>query len=108
MLGLFKRGSEAAPKMETLNSPATLCAGRMEYPCVIRQASRARMTIVLSRTANIAGSVIVVDHVRGLALDARIDAIKGLEVGLDITASHNLAGLVPARLSRARDLWKRS
>jgi len=52
--------------------------------------------------------VIVVDHVRGLALDARIGAIKGLEVVLDITASHNLAGLVPARLSRARDIWKRS
>lgn len=79
----------------------------MEYPCVIRQASKTRMAISVSRAANIAGAVIVVDHTRGLALDARIGTIKGQDVVLDITASHNLAGLVPARLSRARDIWKR-
>lgn len=108
MFALFKRGAATAHTMETLNTPATLCAGGMEYACVIRQASKERMSVSLSRAANISGGVIVVDHVRGLAFEARIVAFKGLEVSLEITASHRLGGLVPARLSRARDIWKRA
>lgn len=94
--------------METLNTAATLCAGRMEYACVIRQASKERMSVLISRAANISGAVIVVDHARGLAFEARITAFKGQDVSLEIAASHKLGGLVPARLSRARDIWKRT
>ena len=108
VFALFKRSAVTASAMETLNTPATLCAGRMEYPCVIRQASKERMSVSINRAANISGAVIVVDHARGLAFDGRIGTIRGQDVTLDITASHKLGGLVPARLGRARDIWKRA
>ena len=94
--------------METLNTPATLCTGGMEYPCTIRQASSEQIVASVYRAANISGTVIVVDHARGLAFDARISTIKAQDVTLDIIASHKLGGLVPARLGRARDIWKRA
>lgn len=94
--------------METINAKGTVCAGRMDIPCRIHKASKSRIVLVLERNTGLSGTVVVVDHKRGLAFDATVASSRERELTLDVRASHNLAGLVPARLSRARDIWKRS
>lgn len=108
MFGLFKRASGAADQMETINAKGTVCAGGMELPCRIRKGSSSRMVVLMDRSGGLSGNVIIVDHQRGMAFDARVASMREREVTLDVRASHNLAGLVPARLSRARDIWKRA
>lgn len=108
MFGLFGRSARGASKMETVNGRGTICASGLEYPCVIRKASEKALVAVLDRAVSLSGTVLIVDHKRGLALDATLSATKGNELTFDVRRSHDLRGLVPARLSRARDLWKRA
>lgn len=108
VFGLFKRASGAADQMESLNSKGTICAAGMEIPCRIRKASDSKMIVHLDRKAGLSGNVLVVDLKRHMAFDATIGTSQDNELTLSVRASHNLAGLVPARLSRARDLCKRS
>lgn len=107
MFGLFKRAKDAASKTEAVNGKGTLCAGCIECPCIIRTVSGKRLVVTLLRQQAVNGDVVLVDHKRALALDASVSALKGNEVTLDVRASHPLGGLVPARLSRARDIYKR-
>lgn len=108
VFGLFKRASGTTEKMETINAKGTICAGRMEIPCRIQKASASRMVVLVERHTGVSGNVVVVDQLRGLAFDASLASSRERELTLDLRASHNLAGLVPARLSRARDIWKRA
>lgn len=108
MFGLFKRASGAADQMEGLNTKGMVCASGMEIPCRIRKASDSKMVVILDRKAGVSGNVLVVDLQRSMAFDATITGAQEREMTLSLRASHNLAGLVPARLSRARDLCKRS
>ena len=108
MFGLFGRSARGASKMETVNGRGTICANGLEYPCLIRKASDKTLIAVLDRGGSVSGPAIIVDHKRALALDASVAATKGHELTFDVRRSHDLRGLVPARLSRARDLWKRS
>lgn len=108
MFGLFGRSAQGASKLETVNGRGTLCNNGVEFPCVIRKASAQTLIVTLDRGRSLSGATIVVDHKRGLAFDATIGSSKRQELTLDVSRSHDLRGLVPARLSRARDLWKRS
>ena len=108
MFGLFKRASGAADQMETLNTKGTVCAAGMEISCRIRKGSASKMVVLLDRKTGLSGNVLVVDQDRGMAFDATITNAQERELTLAVRASHNLGGLVPARLSRARDIWKRS
>lgn len=65
------------------------------------------MIVLLERNSSVAGAVIIVDHKHGTAMDAKIEQVKGQELMLGIHSRTNLGGLVPARLGRARDIWKR-
>lgn len=94
--------------MEAVNAKGTICAGRMEYPCRIRLASDTQVVVLLERNSSVSGNVIVVDHKNGTAMDAKVGQVKGQELTLSVHATTNLAGLVPARLGRARDIWKRT
>ena len=108
MLGLFKRASGATDQMKALNTRGMVCAGRLELACRIHKASDSRMVVQLERPSAVSGHVVVVDLQRGLAFDAAIVSSRAREMVLDVRTRHNLAGLVPARLSRARDIWKRA
>lgn len=94
--------------MKALNTRGVVCAGRMELSCRIQKASASRMVVQLERHSAVSGNVVVVDLQRGFAFDAAIVTSRERELMLDVRTRHNLAGLVPARLSRARDIWKRS
>lgn len=108
MLGLFKRiGSPARPQLPATGK-GVLCQGKLECGVHIRKASARQMVVVLERAYHFSGPLIVVAYASGLAIDATLSMVRGNELCLDVHASHALHGLVPARLSRARDLWKRA
>lgn len=107
MFGLFRKAPVPRGAVETLNSRGTLCTGKIELPCTLRRISGRELHLTLDHRARIRGGAVVVDHKRALALDVKVVSIKGNEVAVHISARHKLAGLVPARLSRARDIWKR-
>lgn len=106
VFGLFKRGDDKSP-LKAINGRGTVLAGQMEYPCRLRAGSDTRLEITLDRAAGLSGSAVVVDLERGLALDVTVTAAKAGDVSFDVGRSHDLRGLVPARLSRARDVFNR-
>lgn len=106
MFGLFKRGEGSSP-LKPLSGRGTVATGQMELPCRLKAASQTRLEVSLERGSGLSGTMIVVDHARGLALDVRVSQSRGSDVTFDIIKSHSLQGLVPARLSRARDIYSR-
>ncbi len=106
MFGLFKRGGNAS-SLKALAGHGTVLTGQMELPCRLKAASDSRLDVGLERGSGLSGAMIVVDHTRGLALDVRVAQAKGSDITFDIVRSHDLRGLVPARLGRARDLYNR-
>lgn len=108
MFGLFGRKSETNSQMQAVNAKGIVCAGVMECACHIRQSSKEKMVVALERAMQVSGAVVIVDLVNGLAYDATITGIKGVVVNADIVKRHDLKGLVPARLGRARDLYNRA
>lgn len=107
MFGLFGRKGDASSTMASVNAKGVVSAGGIEYSCRIRRRSDERMTLTLDRLVPLSGAVIVVDLKEGLAFDAMVAESKGADLTLSIRKKHDLRGLVPARLSRARDLFSR-
>ncbi len=106
MFGLFKRG-ESASSLKPISGRGTVMTGQMDLPCRLKAASDKRLEVALERGTGVSGAMIVVDHARGLAMDVKVAQAKGAEVSFEIVRSHDLRGLVPARLSRARDVYNR-
>lgn len=90
-----------------MSGRGTVIAGAMEWPCRLCAGSETRLEVRLERGSGLSGKMIVVDHARGLALDVRVAQSKGADVTFDVVGSHDLRGLVPARLGRARDIYNR-
>ena len=76
--------------------------------CRLRQRNGNQLDIQIDRGGVPLGPVIVVDLDNGMAMEARLISSKGQDVRLEIQGCHNLKGLVPARLGRAREVWKRA
>ncbi len=106
MFGLFKRGDGKSP-LKSLSGRGTILSGQMEWPCRLKAGSDQRLDVVLERGVGLSGALVVVDHSRGMALDVRVAQSKGTDITFDIVRSHDLRGLVPARLGRARDIYNR-
>ena len=105
MFGLFKRG-ESAP-LKSLSGRGTVLMGRMEFACRLRAGSSGRVDVLLERATPLNGAMILVDYERGLAMDVSVLGTKGPDVSFRVERTHDLKGLVPARLGRAREVYNR-
>ena len=50
----------------------------------------------------------LVDLKNAFAMEATVISARGNEVRVQVQSRHDLKGLVPSRLGRARDVWKRA
>ncbi len=80
----------------------------LELPCVIVDQSAGGLRVRLDRGFALAGSVIVIDLVRGMAIECQVAWSKGLEAGLKQSGQTSLRGLVPSRFAAAREAFLRA
>ena len=79
-----------------------------ETPCLIVDQSESGLRIRLDRAVGLPGVIVVVDLVAGTACEASVTWATGHDVGLKCSIRQTpLNGLVPARLTAARDAWMR-
>lgn len=79
-----------------------------ELPCLIVEQSAGGLRIRLDRGFTLTGSVIVIDLARGMAIDSAVMWSKGSEAGLKQSGQTSLRGLVPSRLTAAREAFRRA
>jgi hypothetical protein len=91
-----------------VNARGVVSAPGLEMFCVIADLSAGGMKLRLDRTAALPAEVVVVDVGQGVAYPAAVVWQKGQEAGLKQTGAASLRGLVPARLTLARDAWVRA
>ena len=80
----------------------------LELGCTIVDVSDQGMRIRLSRNLALPDEVIVVEVGAGLAHEGRVVRRQGVEAGLKRLRQTRLGGLVPARLTAAREAWLRA
>jgi len=90
------------------NARGLVVAPGLELPCVIVDQSGTGLRIRLERSFSLPSGVIVIDLVRGVAIEATLAWSKGLEHGLKQSGQASLRGLVPSRLAPAREAFRRA
>ncbi|MFA4894608.1 PilZ domain-containing protein [Brevundimonas sp.] len=90
------------------NARGVVVAPGLELPCVIVDQSAGGLRVRLDRGFALAGSVIVIDLVRGMAIECQVAWSKGLEAGLKQSGQTSLRGLVPSRFAAAREAFLRA
>lgn len=93
---------------QAANARGVVVAPGLELPCLIVDQSAGGVRIRLGRSFALTGNVIVIDLVRGMAIEGRVAWSKGLEVGLKQTGQTSLRGLVPSRFAAAREVFRRA
>lgn len=92
-----------------IDSRGLILGDGQETPCLIVDQSDGGLRIRLDRAMGLPGLVVVVDLVAGTACEATVSWASGHEVGLKCSIRQTpLTGLVPARLTAARDAWMRN
>jgi hypothetical protein len=99
-----RRGEQRSPA----NARGVVVAPGLEVTCRITDASAHGLRLRLDRNLALPPSVIVVDIAAGLAYEGDVAWRKGLEAGLKVRAEARLRGLIPSRLTAARDAWLRA
>lgn len=98
-----------AEPRRAVNARGVLVAPGLEMICLIMDLSAAGLRVRLDRQMSLPRTVMLVDIVAGTACEAQVAWSKGLEAGLKCASkSTALSGLVPARLTHARDAWLRA
>lgn len=87
---------------------AVVLAGSMELNAVIADESPSGLKLRLERPLALPRTLTVVDVAAGTAAAATLAWQKGIEVGLRRGALASLRGLIPSRLTSARDAWRRA
>lgn len=90
------------------NARGIVVAPGLELPCLIVDRSASGLRLRLNRGLALPRAVTVVDIAAGLALDAEVAWSKGVEAGIKVRGQAKLRGLVPARVTQARDAWLRA
>ncbi|MEH6664519.1 MAG: PilZ domain-containing protein [Brevundimonas sp.] len=106
---IFKpRDDRRAEPRRVINAPGVVVAPGLEMGCALLDESKGGLRIRLQRDVPLPEAVVVVDIPAGLAREGRIVWRKGHEAGLKIRETARVAGLVPQRLTAARDAWLRA
>lgn len=92
----------------TVNARGVVSAPGVETACVIVDLSDHGMRLRLDRSAALPEQVTVIDVAEGVAYPAAVVWQKHQEAGLRSTGAQSLRGLVPARLTGAREAWMRA
>ena len=87
---------------------AVVVAPGLELSCLIIDRSRAGLRLRLDRSLALPARVQVIDIARAIALEAEVVWRKGQEAGLKQGGESSLRGLIPSRLSSARDAFLRA
>lgn len=90
------------------NTRAIVVAPGLELACLIVDHSATGLRLRLDRNLALPDQVQVIDISRALALEADVVWRKGQEVGLKQRGQSSLRGLIPSRLSAARDAFQRA
>lgn len=90
------------------NVAGVVVAPGLEVGCIIIDVSDSGMRLRLSRNLALPEQVIVVEIGAGLAHEAKVVRRDGHEAGLKRSGQAKLGGLVPARLTQAREAWLRA
>lgn len=81
----------------------------LEMTCLIVDQSSAGLKLRLDRGLALPRDVMIIDIALGMATEVQVAWQKGQEAGLKRSgASLSLRGLVPSRLTGARDAWRRA
>jgi len=91
-----------------VNARGVVSGPGLEMFCVIADLSDGGMKLRLDRGTPLPREVVVIDVAQGVAYPASLVWQKGQEAGLKQTGATSLRGLVPARLTAARDAWMRA
>lgn len=102
------RPERRAEPRRPANVAGVVVAPGLEVGCVIVDVSATGMRVRLSRNLSLPEAVVVVEIGAGLAHEARVVRRDGHEAGLKISGQSRLGGLVPARLTQAREAWLRA
>lgn len=92
----------------TANARAVVVAPGLELPCLIVDHSVTGLRLRLDRKLALPAHVQVIDIARAVVLDAEVVWLKGQEAGLKQRGQASLRGLVPSRLTAARDAFLRA
>lgn len=87
---------------------AVVVAPGFELSCLLIDQSAQGGRIRLDRNLVLPKSVMVIDIIQGVAIEAQVAWQKGQEAGLKRTGQASLRGLIPSRLSEARTAWMRA
>ncbi|WP_374385621.1 PilZ domain-containing protein [Brevundimonas sp.] len=90
------------------NARGVVSAPALEMACLIMDLSAAGMRLRLDRSAALPREVVVIDVAEGLAYPGVVAWQKGQEAGIKQAGPTSLRGLVPARMTAARDAWLRA
>lgn len=102
------RPERRAEPRRVANVAGVVIASGLEVGCVIVDLSVGGMRVRLSRNLALPEQVVVIEIGAGLAHDVRVVRRDGHEVGLKRSGQTRLGGLVPARLTQAREAWLRA
>ena len=102
------RPERRAEPRRAANLAGVVVASGLEVGCVIVDVSDNGMRVRLSRNLSLPEQVTVVEIGAGLAHEARVIRRDGHEAGLKRQGQTRLGGLVPARLTQAREAWIRA
>lgn len=90
------------------NARGVVVASGLELPCVIADASNGGLRVRLDRALALPSQVTVIDVGAGQAIETRVAWRQGQETGLKRLGQASLRGLVPSRLTPAREAWVRA
>ena len=107
MLSLFRRFSSAT-QIEQLNSAGVILGDGRDRTCRLLQRQGQMIDLVMLKDTAPKGAIVIVDLKNALAMEATVISARGNEVRVQVQSRHDLKGLVPSRLGRARDVWKRA
>lgn len=111
-MALFSRPSRPDERRQEprrlVDSRGLILAEGQEVRCLIVDQSDGGLRIRLDRAMGLPRVIVVVDMNAGTACEAELAWIKGQDLGLKCSIRATpLTGLVPGRLTAARDAWMR-
>ncbi|WP_395944074.1 PilZ domain-containing protein [Brevundimonas sp.] len=97
-----------AEPRRTVNARGVISAPGLEMACLIVDLSDHGMKLRLDRGVALPAEVVVIDVAEGTAYVSTLVWQKHQEAGLRATGAQSLRGLIPARLTGAREAWMRA
>jgi hypothetical protein len=106
---IFKRGDERRREpRRPVNLDGVVHGPGYEVACRILDLSEHGMRVRLDRQAPPPPQVVVIEIAGGVAHEVETRWREGMEAGFRILSSSSLRGLTPARLTAAREAWRRA